>query len=181
MIDNGKGIRREDMKKLFQQFGKLKRTAEMNSEGIGMGLMICQNLINSCGGAITVHSDGEDRGAVFKFTMKMEKSNKQIGELQNDHDVELTLLEDMSSIGDVSPRRQEEEDKFENESSASTLRNINDNLLEDSLCRPIFDKMSVAQDKVVTKVAGRKEESAVTNSLVPNVNKNTVSEGYDIS
>lgn len=58
VIDNGTGIRKEDMDKLFLQFGKLKRTAEMNSEGIGMGLMICQNLVHSCGGTITVHSDG---------------------------------------------------------------------------------------------------------------------------
>jgi len=41
VIDNGVGIRSEDMNKLFSMFGKLRRTAEMNDEGIGMGLMIC--------------------------------------------------------------------------------------------------------------------------------------------
>jgi len=45
IIDNGKGIRQEDMGKLFQMFGKLHRTAKMNSEGIGMGLMICSKLV----------------------------------------------------------------------------------------------------------------------------------------
>ena len=45
VIDDGKGIRREEMSLLFKQFGKLKRTASMNSEGIGMGLMICQKLV----------------------------------------------------------------------------------------------------------------------------------------
>ena len=39
--DTGKGISKEDMPKLFNMFGKLKRTAEINSEGLGMGLMIC--------------------------------------------------------------------------------------------------------------------------------------------
>ena len=43
--DNGKGIKQEDIEKLFTMFGKLKRTADQNSEGIGMGLMICQNLV----------------------------------------------------------------------------------------------------------------------------------------
>ena len=41
VVDTGKGIREEDMEKLFKMFGKLKRTAKVNSEGIGMGLMIC--------------------------------------------------------------------------------------------------------------------------------------------
>ena len=45
VIDNGKGIRQGDMDKLFQMFGKLHRTAKMNSEGIGMGLMICSKLV----------------------------------------------------------------------------------------------------------------------------------------
>ena len=41
IVDNGKGIKKEDEDKLFKMFGKLKRTAEINSEGLGMGLMIC--------------------------------------------------------------------------------------------------------------------------------------------
>ena len=47
----------------------------MNSEGIGMGLMICKNLVNINGGEIDVFSDGENEGAIFSFTMKMEVSN----------------------------------------------------------------------------------------------------------
>ena len=60
IIDTGKGIRQEDMSKLFTLFGKLQRTAEINSEGIGMGLMICKNLVQLNGGTITVYSAGED-------------------------------------------------------------------------------------------------------------------------
>ena len=45
IADNGKGIKKAEFGKLFSLFGKLKRTAEMNHEGIGMGLMICQKLV----------------------------------------------------------------------------------------------------------------------------------------
>ena len=71
VVDTGKGIRADDIDKLFTLFGKLKRTAEMNNEGIGMGLVICQNLVNMNHGTISVKSDGEEKGSVFYFTMKM--------------------------------------------------------------------------------------------------------------
>ena len=38
--DTGAGIAKVDFPKLFTRFGKLQRTAEMNGEGIGLGLMI---------------------------------------------------------------------------------------------------------------------------------------------
>ena len=60
VMDTGKGIKAEEIDQLFSLFGKLKRTADMNSEGIGMGLMICQNLVEMNHGKITVKSDGED-------------------------------------------------------------------------------------------------------------------------
>ena len=71
VADNGKGIGRDEISKLFSMFGKLKRTAQMNHEGIGMGLMICKELVALNEGTIKVHSDGEDKGSVFSFTMKM--------------------------------------------------------------------------------------------------------------
>ena len=72
--DTGKGILEEDKSKLFKMFGKLKRTAQINSDGIGMGLMICQNLVKMNDGTIEVHSEGENRGSVFAFSMKMKSA-----------------------------------------------------------------------------------------------------------
>ena len=43
----------------------------MNSEGIGLGLLICTKLIQMNGGTIKVHSDGVDKGSAFCFSMKM--------------------------------------------------------------------------------------------------------------
>ena len=50
--DSGVGINAEDFKKLFTRFGKLHRTSEMNSEGIGLGLTIVKNIVESNGGRI---------------------------------------------------------------------------------------------------------------------------------
>ena len=38
--DSGAGIANEDIPKLFSQFGRLHRTAEINNDGIGLGLTI---------------------------------------------------------------------------------------------------------------------------------------------
>ena len=40
VMDSGRGIAQEDFPKLFKKFGTLHRTAEMNSDGIGLGLTI---------------------------------------------------------------------------------------------------------------------------------------------
>ena len=70
VVDTGKGITQGEMGQLFTKFGKLLRTADMNHEGIGMGLMICQNLVKQNQGEISVHSDGPEMGSAFSFTFK---------------------------------------------------------------------------------------------------------------
>ena len=48
--DTGAGIAEDDFPQLFTRFGKLHRTAEMNSEGIGLGLTIVKNIVELSGG-----------------------------------------------------------------------------------------------------------------------------------
>lgn len=38
--DTGIGIDKEDQEKLFKAFGKLESGSEMNTQGVGLGLMI---------------------------------------------------------------------------------------------------------------------------------------------
>ena len=78
VVDNGKGIKADEMSQLFSKFGKLWRTAEMNSEGLGMGLMICKQLVELNQGTISVHSKGENLGSAFTFTMHMQQSKPKL-------------------------------------------------------------------------------------------------------
>ena len=71
MQDTGVGIAEEDMEKLFNRFGKLQRTAKMNSEGIGLGLTIVKQIVELTGGEIKVYSGGVGRGSTFGFRMPM--------------------------------------------------------------------------------------------------------------
>ena len=70
--DTGRGIAKEDLNKLFTRFGKLQRTANMNHEGIGLGLNIAKQIVDLAEGTISAHSDGLGLGSIFSFSMQME-------------------------------------------------------------------------------------------------------------
>ena len=69
--DTGKGIHPDELPKLFSRFGKLSRTAEMNHEGIGLGLTIVKQIIHQYNGTVQVESAGVNKGSTFSFTMEM--------------------------------------------------------------------------------------------------------------
>lgn len=69
--DSGVGIEPEDISKLFTRFGKLHRTAKINNDGIGLGLTIVKEIVESCNGSIMVESDGEGSGSTFTVSMQM--------------------------------------------------------------------------------------------------------------
>ena len=71
--DTGIGIKQSDMDSLFTLFGKLQRTASLNSEGLGLGLRICKQIVEQNGGKIFVESDGENKGSSFTFSMHMDE------------------------------------------------------------------------------------------------------------
>ena len=72
VLDDGTGIAAEDFPKLFTRFGKLQRTAQVNSEGIGLGLTMVKQIVESSGGVIGVDSLGINKGSLFSFSMKMD-------------------------------------------------------------------------------------------------------------
>ena len=73
VTDTGSGIAEEDFPKLFTRFGKLQRTAQLNSEGVGLGLKMVKQIVESSGGAIGVESDGIDHGSNFCISMHMKQ------------------------------------------------------------------------------------------------------------
>ena len=55
---------------MFKRFGKLQDVHKMNNRGVGLGLIICQQLCHCHDGKIWL-SSREMEGSVFSFTMKM--------------------------------------------------------------------------------------------------------------
>jgi hypothetical protein len=79
--DTGIGIVEEDMPKLFKMNGFLKKTEEINTRGIGLGLHICRELVRKLGGDIICESKWQ-RGSKFTFVVKVELVSED-HELQN--------------------------------------------------------------------------------------------------
>jgi signal transduction histidine kinase len=67
VTDTGRGMSPDILDHVFEPFFTTKRGA--GSPGTGLGLSISHAIIESHGGALTVHSEGASRGATFTLTL----------------------------------------------------------------------------------------------------------------
>jgi signal transduction histidine kinase/AraC-like DNA-binding protein/ABC-type sugar transport system substrate-binding protein len=68
--DTGLGIPAEEQPFVFDEFRRSERSVERGYGGLGLGLAICQRLIEMHGGTIGVRSSGEEgAGSTFSFTL----------------------------------------------------------------------------------------------------------------
>lgn len=70
--DNGPGIADGDKEKLFQMFYTVNHSVADGRRGMGLGLSLCQSIINAHGSSIRVW-DNEPQGTVFEFSLKIEE------------------------------------------------------------------------------------------------------------
>lgn len=65
--DNGNGIRREDLERIFEQFYRTQDSPGLNERGAGLGLFMVRNFLRYYGGEIGVESE-YGRGSTFTLT-----------------------------------------------------------------------------------------------------------------
>ena len=76
VIDQGQGIPKNDINKLFKMFGKANVRPTAGEKSTGLGLAICKHIVESHGCRIWVESEGIGKGSTFKFTLPL-KCNKE--------------------------------------------------------------------------------------------------------
>lgn len=69
--DTGRGIKKEDLHKLFQKFGMIGSAYLQKNinQGSGLGLYLSKSLIELHGGRVKVESAGENKGSTFSFNL----------------------------------------------------------------------------------------------------------------
>jgi CheY-like chemotaxis protein/anti-sigma regulatory factor (Ser/Thr protein kinase) len=63
--DNGRGIARDQLSRIFEPFVQVDRACDALRGGLGLGLAIVSDLVERHGGTISVHSDGSGQGSTF--------------------------------------------------------------------------------------------------------------------
>ena len=76
--DTGRGIKKEDIDKLFTKFNRLESDLDSTIEGTGLGLAITKHLVEMMNGKISVNSK---YGSGTEFTVKL---NQKIGKKENE-------------------------------------------------------------------------------------------------
>ncbi len=87
--DTGRGIKKEQMDKLFTKFNRLEEDMNTTIEGTGLGLAITKSLVELMGGNIVVHST---YGEGSKFTVFISQKISD-GVILNDSDDEIITFD----------------------------------------------------------------------------------------
>eukprot|EP01016_Furgasonia_blochmanni_P051044 TRINITY_DN7975_c0_g1_i5.p1 TRINITY_DN7975_c0_g1~~TRINITY_DN7975_c0_g1_i5.p1 ORF type:complete len:422 (-),score=55.60 TRINITY_DN7975_c0_g1_i5:100-1365(-) len=91
--DTGVGIGADSINKLFKAFASLDDHRDMNKKGIGLGLSICQALVELLGPKQRIHVDSElGRGTLFQFAIYEDVVSRAKMELEAD-------IQSLASLG----------------------------------------------------------------------------------
>jgi len=83
VIDQGIGIQREQLKRIFTRFYRVQRRVSSRVKGTGLGLFIVRAVAKKHGGEVFAESEGEGRGSTFTLLLPRlsdERSAKQKGD-----------------------------------------------------------------------------------------------------
>lgn len=67
--DNGIGLSKQDILKLFKKFSRIETKATKDIAGTGLGLFLCKQIIDKMRGKIWAESEGRGKGSTFWFEL----------------------------------------------------------------------------------------------------------------
>src|SRR3989338_2511010 len=73
VIDNGIGIKKEDLNRLFDEFYRVENEINQNVKGTGLGLTLAKKIVEAHHGKMSVISE-PGKGATFYFTLPVEET-----------------------------------------------------------------------------------------------------------
>lgn len=77
VIDTGIGLTQEARDNLFQKFVRGEGVAQLNTEGVGLGLYVAKQIVAHHNGTIWADSDGPGKGSTFSFALKIPSKQRK--------------------------------------------------------------------------------------------------------
>lgn len=74
--DTGRGVRPEDLDRIFEQFFQAAQTDEVSRNGLGLGLYVCRDLVDRQGGTMWAESR-LGHGTAISFTVPLSPMNPE--------------------------------------------------------------------------------------------------------
>lgn len=71
VTDNGMGISRNDLERVFDLFTQGRQGLDRSQGGLGLGLTIARTMATMHGGTLTAHSEGPDQGSRFDLKLPL--------------------------------------------------------------------------------------------------------------
>jgi signal transduction histidine kinase/CheY-like chemotaxis protein len=102
--DQGRGIRKEDLPRIFDPYFSTKRRGA--KKGMGMGLALCNSIIHKHGGAITVKT-AVGQGATFHVhlpAVTMASAKTAINQEVPGHGPRILIMDDDAAVADVATK-----------------------------------------------------------------------------
>ncbi|HEX7841844.1 MAG TPA: PAS domain S-box protein [Kofleriaceae bacterium] len=78
VADTGAGIDPTMLERIFQPFAQADRTLARSMGGLGLGLTLVRGLVELHGGEVSVHSEGEGRGAEFIVRLPLDRQAAEV-------------------------------------------------------------------------------------------------------
>ena len=110
VCDTGIGMEKDDISKIFREFGTLEDTGTAGEKSTGLGLAICQRIITRMGSRIDVEST-PGQGSLFYFSLELYDMTDSVGEsMEKDRSIlptglRVLLAEDEPIIRDLLKRQ----------------------------------------------------------------------------
>ncbi|MCL2122695.1 MAG: ATP-binding protein [Desulfovibrionaceae bacterium] len=93
VADSGKGIKQEDIGKLFEDFTQIDLVHNKGIEGTGLGLAITWNILKAMHGSISVHSE-YGKGSTFTVTLPQTmRTREKLASVENPQEKSVLVYE----------------------------------------------------------------------------------------
>jgi len=81
VLDNGTGLREEDVERIFTRFYQSSGSPSVEGEGTGIGLNLCRRIMEMHHGTVTAENRTDTRGSLFRVTVPLGRAHLKADEI----------------------------------------------------------------------------------------------------